>query len=195
MKHTAWPVVVDMELIQRREELLIEKVKQEFAWLAQFMAGEHKIAEPDERRLRDKIVDLSESDEMLSQLVSPQDDMHKSVLTQTVLDEVFGFGPLGPVLRDPTVGDVMVNGPDSVFVERGGRFEKSSVFFKDENHLLVTINKIFKPLSADLSKHDMASVLLPNGSWAVAALPPASDIVKVKHAPMLVIRCARNVPS
>jgi Flp pilus assembly CpaF family ATPase len=185
MKNTAWPVVVDMELIQQREEVLIEKVQQEFAWLSLFMKG----------RLRDKIVDLSESDEMLSRLVSPADDMHKSVLTQTVLDEVFGFGPLGPVLRDPTVGDVMVNGPDSVFVERDGRFEKSSVFFKDENHMTVTINKIFKPLGADVTQHNVASVYLPNGSWAVAALPPVNEAVKAMHAPMLIIRCARSVLS
>ena len=63
-------------------------------------------------------------------------------LANEVLDEVFGLGPLEPLLQDPTVTDILVNTADMVYVERGGVLEKTNVVFKDDHHLMHIIEKI-----------------------------------------------------
>src|SRR5665647_2487101 len=59
-----------------------------------------------------------------------------------ILDEMTGLGPLEPLLKDPTISDILINGHECVYVERGGMLEPLSVRFKDEQHLLRIINKI-----------------------------------------------------
>src|SRR6201989_3353058 len=59
-----------------------------------------------------------------------------------ILDEMTGLGPLEPLLKDPSVNDILINGHESVYVERGGLLEPCGVRFKDEQHLLRIINKI-----------------------------------------------------
>src|SRR5450830_1217997 len=59
-----------------------------------------------------------------------------------ILDEMTGLGPLEPLLKDPTISDILINGHECVYVERGGILEPLSVRFKDEHHLLRIINKI-----------------------------------------------------
>src|SRR5213596_516974 len=56
-------------------------------------------------------------------------------LIEEILDEVFGLGPLEALLKDPTVSDIMVNGFDNVYVERGGRMVETNIRFKDQNHV------------------------------------------------------------
>src|ERR1700742_1177036 len=63
-------------------------------------------------------------------------------LAQEVLDEVFGLGPLEPLLQDPSVNDILVNTHSAVYVERHGVLEKSGVNFKDDRHLMQVIDKI-----------------------------------------------------
>ena len=63
-----------------------------------------------------------------------------------VMDEVFGYGPITPLINDPTVTEVMVNSPDAVFIERGGKIYKTEVNFRDDNHIMHTIDKIISPL-------------------------------------------------
>ena len=66
----------------------------------------------------------------------------RSTLHQELFDEVTGLGPLEPLLRDETINDILVNGPDQVFIERAGKLELSSVTFKNEKHLMRVIDKI-----------------------------------------------------
>src|SRR5579862_6759027 len=61
-------------------------------------------------------------------------------LIDEVLDETFGFGPLEILLKDPTISDIMINGPKKVFVEKRGRIVKSDVVFRDNQHLLQIID-------------------------------------------------------
>ena len=63
-------------------------------------------------------------------------------LVNEVLDETLGLGPLEPLLRDPTISDILVNGPKMVFIERGGRLERVNVAFNDERHLLQIVQRI-----------------------------------------------------
>ncbi|MBX9694265.1 MAG: CpaF family protein [Cyanobacteria bacterium] len=111
--------------------------------------------------------------------------MEKGILLQNVLDEVFGFGPLGPLLRDPSVGDICVNGVNSIYVERHGRLEKTNIAFENTKHLRQTIDKIIQPLGRRLDDNSpMVDARLPNGSRVNATIPPISI-----EGPTLTIRC------
>ena len=86
-------------------------------------------------------------------------------LANEVADEVFGLGPLEPLLQDPTVTDILVNTADVVYVERGGVLEKTNVVFKDNHHLMHIIEKLgFSPfgpgsvVSRDLERRGRGSV-------------------------------------
>src|SRR6202030_3562573 len=63
-------------------------------------------------------------------------------LIEEVLDEVFGLGPLEPLLKDPSVSDILVNGFDNVYVERGGKLQETNVRFKDAAHVRMIIDRI-----------------------------------------------------
>ena len=68
--------------------------------------------------------------------------MERERLIDEVLDETFGFGPLEVLLKDPTISDILINGPKKVYVERRGKLEKTDVKFRDNDHLLQIIDRI-----------------------------------------------------
>ena len=68
--------------------------------------------------------------------------MERERLIDEVLDETFGFGPLELLLKDPTISDILVNGPHKIYVERRGKLEKTDVKFRDNDHLLQIIDRI-----------------------------------------------------
>src|SRR2546428_3774568 len=90
-------------------------------------------------------------------------------------DRLFGLGPLAPLLRDPSVTEVMVNGSRGVWIERQGRLEATDVRFRDDDELLVLIERLVAPVGRRI---DYASPLvdarLPDGSRVHAAIPPVS---------------------
>lgn len=186
----AWPVLVDMELVRKREKLITRELTKEFDWLQALLDGTYQEFPTceDQEGVRTRLEELTKSDEIFAQLPMPSRNMHETILIQTILDELFGFGPLGPVLRDPSVRDIWVNGPDNVVVERDGHFEKASVHFENEEHLLLTITKVVKPLGLELNDANPAiQAFLPNGSLVIAALPPPGATQK---GAVLVFRAA-----
>src|SRR4051795_5069864 len=72
----------------------------------------------------------------------PMTVQERERLIEEVLDEVFGLGPLEPLLKDPSISDILVNGFDSVYVERGGRLVETNVRFKDTAHVRMIIDRI-----------------------------------------------------
>jgi pilus assembly protein CpaF len=94
-------------------------------------------------------------------------------LVADVLDELLGLGPLEPLLKDPTITDILVNGHNSVFVERYGILEPSSVRFKDERHLLRIIQKIVSAVGRRIDEASpMVDARLADGSRVNAVVPP-----------------------
>jgi len=94
-------------------------------------------------------------------------------LAQEVLDEVFGLGPLEPLLQDPTVNDILVNTYTSVYVERRGVLEKTTVTFQDDRHLLQTIDKIVSAVGRRVDESSpMVDARLKDGSRVNAIIPP-----------------------
>jgi pilus assembly protein CpaF len=105
-------------------------------------------------------------------------------LASEIADEVLGFGPLEPLLRDPTITEVMVNAWDRVYFERGGIIYRSETVFRDDTHILNTIDKILRPVSRRLDDSSpMVDARLPDGSRVNAVIPPLAV-----HGPSLTIR-------
>jgi pilus assembly protein CpaF len=96
-------------------------------------------------------------------------------LAQEILDETFGLGPLEPLLKDPRISDILVNGPSQVYIERGGRLTLTDVKFKDDGHLLHIIDKIVSPLGRRCDEvSPMVDARLKDGSRVNAVIPPLS---------------------
>jgi pilus assembly protein CpaF len=94
-------------------------------------------------------------------------------LVADVLDELLGLGPLEPLLKDPTITDILVNGHNKVFVERYGILEPSLVRFKDERHLLRIIQKIVSAVGRRIDEASpMVDARLADGSRVNAVVPP-----------------------
>ena len=90
-----------------------------------------------------------------------------------LLDEVFGLGPLEPLLRDPKISDIMVNDKDHVFVEKGGLLQKADTTFRDDRHLLQIIDRIVSRVGRRVDESSpMVDARLPDGSRVNAIIPP-----------------------
>jgi pilus assembly protein CpaF len=97
------------------------------------------------------------------------------VFTSEVLAEMIGFGPIEPLLKDPTVNDILINTHKLCFVERFGRLEQTNVRFKDEAHLLRIINKIVSGIGRRVDESSpMVDARLPDGSRVNIAIRPVS---------------------
>lgn len=90
-----------------------------------------------------------------------------------LLDDVFGFGPLEPLLRDPTISDILVNSKDHVYVERGGILKRIDASFRDDRHLLQIIDRIVSNVGRRIDESSpMVDARLPDGSRVNAIIPP-----------------------
>ena len=94
-------------------------------------------------------------------------------LCQEVLDEVFGLGPLEPLLKDPTVSDILVNTAKSVYVERKGLLERTNIEFRNDGHLMTIIDRIVSAVGRRVDESSpMVDARLADGSRVNAIIPP-----------------------
>src|SRR3954463_8491064 len=99
--------------------------------------------------------------------------MERERLIDEVLDETFGFGPLEVLLKDPTISDILINGPMKIYVERRGKLEKTEVKFRDNEHLLQIIDRIVSKIGRRVDETSpMVDARLPDGSRFNAIIPP-----------------------
>jgi pilus assembly protein CpaF len=99
--------------------------------------------------------------------------MERERLIDEVLDETFGFGPLEVLLKDPTISDILVNGPHKIYVERRGKLEKTDIKFRDNEHLLQIIDRIVSKVGRRVDETSpMVDARLPDGSRVNAIIPP-----------------------
>ena len=90
-----------------------------------------------------------------------------------LLDEVFGLGPLEPLLRDPKISDILVNDKDHVFIEQGGLLQRTNTSFRDDRHLLQIIDRIVSRVGRRVDESSpMVDARLPDGSRVNAIIPP-----------------------
>ncbi len=105
-------------------------------------------------------------------------------LVEEIVDEALGLGPLEPLLRDPTVTEIMVNAPDQVYCERAGRLHLTEATFRDNDHIMKIIEKIVSPLGRRIDEGSpMVDARLADGSRVNAVIPPVSI-----NGPSLTIR-------
>src|ERR1700687_2637801 len=128
------------------------------------MAGERARAE-----IRAAVARLIEEEK------TPLSLMEKDRVIEEVLDEVFGLGPLEPLLRDPTISDILVTTPRLVYVERAGKLHRTPVEFKDDAHLLRIIEKVVSRVGRRVDESSpLVDARLPDGSRVNAAIPPVA---------------------
>jgi pilus assembly protein CpaF len=107
----------------------------------------------------------------------PMTMAEREKLIEEVLDEVFGLGPLEPLLKDPTISDIMVNGFDNIYVERGGRIVETNVRFKDQAHVRMIIERIVSGMGRRIDDSSpIVDARLTDGSRVCAVIPPLSLI-------------------
>jgi pilus assembly protein CpaF len=117
-------------------------------------------------------------------------EAERASLLERATAEAIGYGPLEPLLQDPTITEVMVNGPKQVYIERGGVIEETGVSFDDDDHVLRIIDHIITPLGRRCD-HDwpMIDARLPDGSRVNAIIPPLA-----LNGPTITIRKFARVP-
>jgi len=110
---------------------------------------------------------------ILNEEEHPFTKAERDQLVVEILNEVFGLGPLEPLLHDPSVSDVLVNGPKSVYVERNGIIEPTIIQFKDDDHLLRVIEKMLSTVGRRIDElTPFADARLEDGSRVHAIIPP-----------------------
>jgi len=106
--------------------------------------------------------------------VSLPEDIRQQIFHE-IFDEMTGFGPIQPLLDDPDISEVMVNGPKKIFIEKGGKVTKSAVTFDDDDHVLRIIDRIILPLGRRVDADSPAvDARLPDGSRVNAVIRPVS---------------------
>ena len=103
----------------------------------------------------------------------PMSSIDRARVSQEIADDILGYGPLEPLLRDADLSEVMVNAFDSIYVERKGKLVKTDVQFADEAHLRRTIDKIVSKIGRRVDETSpMVDARLPDGSRVNAIIPP-----------------------
>ena len=110
---------------------------------------------------------------LINEEKTPLSLIEKERLIEEILDEVFGLGPLEPLLNDPSVSDILVTTHSMVYVERRGKLERTGVVFKDNGHLLRIIERIVSRVGRRIDESSpMVDARLPDGSRVNAVIPP-----------------------
>jgi pilus assembly protein CpaF len=147
-----------------------------------------KIASTRDDRTRRQIFTVVQ--DLVSNLTVSLSAEQRENLSLEVLDEVFGLGPLEPLMQDPTVSDILVNGSKEVYVERGGLLEETNVVFKDDAHLMHIIDKIVTAVGRRIDEASpMVDARLADGSRVNVVIPPLAI-----DGPHLSIRRFGRVP-
>ena len=112
-------------------------------------------------------------EQLLQQETVPLNQRERNQITQDILHEVLGLGPLEPLLSDSSINDILVNGHKQVFVERSGKLEHTPVRFKDDAHLMKIIEKIVSRVGRRIDESvPMVDARLADGSRVNAIIPP-----------------------
>ncbi len=128
--------------------------------------------------------------EVVARLKVPMDVTERERLASEILDEVFALGPLEPLMQDPTISDILINGTKEVYVERGGVLEETKIVFKDDAHLMRLIQKIVSAVGRRIDESSpMVDARLADGSRVNVIIPPLA-----LDGPHLSIRRFGHIP-
>src|ERR1700681_3321597 len=143
------------------------------------------LAQSDRSRAESEIRTLVS--ELLAEEGTPISLSERDVLFGELVDDVFGLGPLEPLLRDPSISDILVNTHKYVFVERNGQLERVAAQFQDDRHLMRVIDRIVSAVGRRIDDSSpMVDARLPDGSRVNAIIPPLAvdgPIVSIRRFP------------
>src|SRR5438105_8123618 len=130
-----------------------------------------KLGQLEPEQLHAEVARLAE--DLLHVESTPLSTVERERLVEEVRHELFGLGPLEPLLADPAVCDILINSPSQIYVERGGKLEKSDVTFKDNEHLMRVIERIVSSVGRRIDESSpMVDARLECGSRVNAIIPP-----------------------
>ncbi len=152
-------------------EAAFEKLKQHIHARLVDRLDMNRVGEMDPKALRNEIRGVVEH---LCDTENPLLNRNeRQRLVNEILDETFGFGPLELLLKDDKIGDIMINGPKKIYVEKSGRIQRSEVTFRDNEHLLQIIDRIVSRVGRRVDETSpMVDARLPDGSRFNAIIPP-----------------------
>lgn len=164
-ERTAMPVPVSNDFLNLKEQLhslLVEKVNSTPTWVNY-----------DDEQQKELIKQFIEGQLANTFNNIPLNKFEKDRLIKEIIQEAKGYGPLDPLLEDPTISDILVNGPKSVFIEKSGKLYKTNVTFKDNQHLRNIIERIVSKVGRRIDeKSPMVDARLTDGSRVNAIIPP-----------------------
>ncbi len=129
-------------------------------------------------------------EKLVTEESAPMSFQERQRIAEEVLDEVFGLGPLEPLLKDPQISDILVNTYKQVYIERGGVLERTPIQFRDNGHLMLIIDRIVSAVGRHVDESSpMVDARLSDGSRVNAIIPPLS-----LDGPSLSIRRFGNQP-
>jgi pilus assembly protein CpaF len=135
--------------------------------------------------------------ELLAEQKYALNSAERKQLTMDLLDELLGLGPLEPLLKDPSITDILVNTHRNVYVERGGRLERTATRFKDERHLLRIISRIVSAVGRRVDESSpMVDARLADGSRVNAIVPPLAvdgSLLSIRKFAKIPINMARLI--
>jgi pilus assembly protein CpaF len=154
----------------RIQNVDIEKVK---AYLSSTLQQELEAEPPPENQRREAI--LQRLADIYGRTRLQLAESLRSQIFRDLLDEMLGYGPIQPLLDDPEISEVMVNGPKQVYIERKGKLIKTNIIFQDNEHVLRVIERIILPLGRRIdSDTPTVDARLPDGSRVNAVIPPVA---------------------
>jgi pilus assembly protein CpaF len=130
-----------------------------------------KLGQMEPEQLHAEVARLAEG--LLAAENAPLSTVERDRLVEEVRHELFGLGPLEPLLADPTVSDILVNAPHNIYIERRGKLERTGVEFKDDEHLMRVIERIVSSVGRRIDESSpMVDARLKDGSRVNAIIPP-----------------------
>ena len=163
-------IIRDNDVQEKTNEIIKNKIQNK---IIQELSVDYKKANEKYDELKENIEKLS--NEMLLSEKTKITATEKSKIISEILDEIIGFGPITPFLRDKEVTEIMINGPSQIYVERNGKLVRTKKRFKDNSHVYHVIEKIVAPLGRRIDESSpMVDARLPNGSRVNAIVPPLS---------------------
>jgi pilus assembly protein CpaF len=199
LKRIGQTQVVEAEAPSRMRELRVRRQP-----MAPARDAYHEIKDRVQNRLiaeLDPKMDVSQTDEVRTTIEEMFDAIlneeniilgraERQRLFEQIVAEILGYGPLQPLLVDPTITEIMVNGADQVYVERAGKLEKTNLTFESDEHVMRIIDRIVAPLGRRIDESSpYVDARLPDGSRVNAVIPPIA-----LNGPTLTIRIFAKTP-
>ncbi|WP_413784840.1 CpaF family protein [Leptolinea tardivitalis] len=143
------------------------------AYLVNSISREIEARPPSPRQRREAIQQYLQQAYESTRLNLPE--QARNAIFKEILDEMLGFGPIQPLLDDPTISEVMVNGPNMVYIEKNGKLTLTDIHFENDDAVLRVIDKIILPLGRNVDiDNPTVDARLPDGSRVNAVIPPVA---------------------